>query len=188
VTPQEHDPTSLSLLHDLALPEPAPWWPLAPGWQALGAVATGLAVVLIVLTVRRHLRNAYRREARAELASLRARGDVTALPALVRRVALAAWPRPQVASLTGASWISFLNGTTPSSLFPDDLGGLWLRLAYDPQAAAGLDDTGRAELFAAAERWIATHRVPASTTAQASSGNASPPLAPEAGTAPGGGR
>ena len=34
----DSDPGSLDRLHDIVSPPPAPWWPPAPGWYALGLI------------------------------------------------------------------------------------------------------------------------------------------------------
>ena len=37
--PDMSDPGSLQNLHDIVVPGPAAWWPPAPGWYVLAAVA-----------------------------------------------------------------------------------------------------------------------------------------------------
>ena len=124
------DPYSLSKLHDIVMPEPVSWWPLAPGvW-----VLVGFAVVVILVMTWRFYRsrqsNAYRR---AGLALLADAGTAHDISVILKRVALVVFPREHVASLYGQEWIAFLNQTCPrcdfSSLLdkqsaPDDLANL----------------------------------------------------------------
>ena len=124
------DPYSLSKLHDIVMPEPVSWWPLAPGvW-----VLVGFAVVVILVMTWRFYRsrqsNAYRR---AGLALLADAGTAHDISVILKRVALVVFPRQHVASLYGQEWIAFLNQTCPrcdfSSLLdkqsaPDDLASL----------------------------------------------------------------
>ena len=62
-------------------------------------VAAGLAAAAIA---RRHRRNAYRREALRELEE----ADAADISAILKRTALVAFPREQVASLSGAAWMA----------------------------------------------------------------------------------
>lgn len=108
---------SLSQLADVVQPPPVSWMPQTVGWEVLGAALAVLALWLIWRSARRWWRNRYRREALAELRQieLRWKADpgtgpqvLEALPALVKRCALVAWPREQVASRSGADWAQFL--------------------------------------------------------------------------------
>lgn len=100
--------TLIDLLDQLAEPaEPAPvsMMPETIGW----AVLVALVGWLVVRTVRRRRANAYRREALALLAG--AGDDARAIAPILRRTALAAYPRERVASLSGAAWLAFLDRT-----------------------------------------------------------------------------
>jgi len=108
---------SLSQLADIVQPAPVSWMPQTLGWKVLGALLLVLFLWLMWRGVRRWFRNRYRREALAELRRLELRWQddpetgavvLAALPALVKRCALAAWPREQVASASGAQWAQFI--------------------------------------------------------------------------------
>jgi hypothetical protein len=142
-----NDPAiSLQSLRDIVVPDPPPLWPPAPGvWVVLVIV---LAVVLaVVLGWRRaRARSAYRRAGLALLATARTVRDVDVV---LKRVALAVFPRPQVASLYGADWAAFLDSTCSkvgfASLAP-----------RDPAAEIS------SELLSSARTWVRHHRVPKS--------------------------
>lgn len=121
------------------MPDPPPSWPLAPSvWVVLGMVT---AVVLIACW-RLHAawkRNAYRR---AGLALLGGATTAHEFAVVLKRVALAAFPREQVASLYGEDWVAFLNGTCSRGDFSEvrttdsnaeasqelmELAGIWIR-------------------------------------------------------------
>ena len=115
-------------MHDIVAPDPVTWWPLAPGWWVV-LLALGLA--LIWLGSRRYRRwkqNAYRRAALRELQSMPA----SELPALVKRVCLATFPREQVASLSGEAWLEFLDQTGNTTDFTQGPGRHLLELSYNP--------------------------------------------------------
>lgn len=146
----------LDQIRDAAAPPPVPMTPATWAWAVLaGAVALAVAAGLR-LWLRHRSRTAYRRAALAELDALApglAAGDPRALAPLdrlIRRTALAAFPRAEVATLTGPAWIAFL----------DDAGGAFAPFAealavgpYAPDPAA-FDGPG---LLAAARRWIVRH-------------------------------
>ena len=74
----------------------------------------------------------------------------------MRRVALAAWPREQVADLAGKDWLAFLDRTGGKGAFTDGPGATLVTAPYAREAAAtapGLGDL--------AARWIRHHRVAA---------------------------
>jgi hypothetical protein len=86
-----------------------------------GLLALGVAFAVIIVT-RRRRRNQYRRLALDELRAIETRpSDVNVLPnvaALVRRTALAVYPRQEVAHLYGDAWEEFLNNSTTTDLGP----------------------------------------------------------------------
>lgn len=135
---------SLSNLRDIFIPEPPPLWPPAPGvWVLLGMIFVVLLLVgWYVYSVRK--RNAYRKAGLALLQNAATAHDVAVV---VKRVALAAFPREQVASLYGEDWIAFLDDSCPGSHFT-------AMLMRDANAEPG------AELIALADTWIRHHRVP----------------------------
>jgi hypothetical protein len=153
---QATDPGSLDRLHDIVTPPPAPWWPPAPAWYALGAIVFVLLAVLAWRGIAWWVRNRYRRAALAELPKLEAAaGEADTLPALaelVKRVGLVAFPRERVAALSGDEWLAFLDRTGATDTFTRGPGRK-LEAGYEP-------GTHRVspELFAAVRHWIQHHR------------------------------
>lgn len=156
-----NDPASLQNLHDLATPPPVPWWPPAPGWYLLMGLAAVALAFLVFRALRRYRRNRYRRDALRELETLRAAGanaSPAALPALLKRTALSAWPRDAVAALSGREWHAFLDRTAGGSRFADGAGVTLDALAYG--SAAEVDSGELAALWDAAGHWLRQHRPP----------------------------
>jgi hypothetical protein len=150
------DPASLDRLHDIVAAPPAPWWPPAPGWWLLAGLAGLWAVAAGWALIARHRRNAYRRMALAELQRLEAAGDVAGLATLLKRVALSAFSREAVASLSGEAWLAFLDRTGATDAFTHGPGRGVEAAAFTRTA------TPDAGLFDAARRWIISHRTGAS--------------------------
>ncbi|MEI2781093.1 MAG: DUF4381 domain-containing protein, partial [Candidatus Competibacter sp.] len=71
--------TSLDRLHDLVLPPAVPWWPLAPGWYLVIALALVAVMWMTLRAWRQWQSNAYRREAARELASLESSAAIAEL-------------------------------------------------------------------------------------------------------------
>lgn len=97
----------LQRLEPIAEPAPVSLWPQTAAW-----VWAGLVLLLILAWgLRRWLltrrANAYRRAALAEIAA--SDRDPVKLAAILRRTALAAFPRTRVAGLHGEDWLEFLD-------------------------------------------------------------------------------
>lgn len=131
-------------MHGLILPPPVTFWPSTPAWYALFAVMALLLLWLGWRAWRRWRADAYRREA---LAALRdAKGAEIA--AILKRTALAVWPRAAVASLSGPDWAAFLRRTAPRARLDTAAAERLARLAYAPAPS-----DARRE----AERWVRFH-------------------------------
>jgi hypothetical protein len=141
------DPASLDRLHDVVAPLPVPWWPPAPGWYWVLGTLMLLLVVALVRGLLSWQRNRYRREALAEWRRqetlLRDPSQRTValagLAELIKRTALSAFPREQVASLTGPDWLAFLDRTGSTKDFTAGPGEILEKAAYDPRTASELD-------------------------------------------------
>ncbi len=109
---------ALSDLRDIHLPGAVTLWPLAPGWWLIlgGLLALALGVHLHLRARRRSLKRAAVRELDGIEASFRSSGEVARLAlsvaTLLRRVAIARFPRWDVASLHGCDWSRFLVRTS----------------------------------------------------------------------------
>jgi hypothetical protein len=156
-----NDPGSLQNLNDIVVPDPVAWWPPAPGWYFVLAV---LAVFLLWISfrgLRRWRRNTYRRQALRELADIDRAGPGAAagIPVLLKRAALSAWTRPEVARLSGPEWHQFLDRTAGTDRFrAGGAGALMDRLAYAGRAGMALSADEFRQLHGAAEFWLKNHR------------------------------
>jgi uncharacterized protein DUF4381 len=139
----------LDLLEPVPDPPPISLWPQTPGWAVLGLIALVLMFWGVRTMWARHRARAYRYAALAELAQT---GDDAAhIAALLRRVALAGYPRRDVAGLTGAGWLTFLDQTYGGDGFSGPIGQALLLAPYRQSAP----DAALADL---ARDWITTHR------------------------------
>jgi hypothetical protein len=160
------DPADLANLRDLALPPPAPWWPPAPGWWILLAGAAAIGAILLLRALATYRANAYRRAADRELAALESTLDAGAadyglvaaqVSQVLKRAALAAFPREAVAPLSGAAWLQFLDQTGGTTAFRNYAGRVLTEAIFRQSHRAGPAESR--PLVAAAREWVRNHRV-----------------------------
>lgn len=158
------DSQVLAKLHDIHLPAPIGWWPLAPGWYfliLLGFVVLALAAYFIhhhylngrakrqALQLLEQFEQEYQREHNSQLSSMK-------ISELLRRVSLVYFPREEVASLQGESWLQFLAKNSKGINF-DALRSYLLELPYQPA-----QDIDLQPLFRGIKSWIKQRGAPCS--------------------------
>jgi hypothetical protein len=165
MTPALNAPASaadpLAGLRAYHLPEPVSWWPPAPGWWLLVLSVLALIALLAWWMLRRRRRQAAARQAVRELNQLRAglaiQDDksrfVRELSKLLRRFAIAVFPRREVASLAGEDWLRFLDRHGGDGRFTEGPGRQLALAPYRPRA-----DVAPEALAALAEDWIRRNR------------------------------
>ena len=147
------DPASLQNLHDIIMPQPAPWWPPAPGWYVVLSLLIIFLLLLIIRGILRYRKKAYRRVALAALDKTSEGPEKLAfIAALLKRTALAAYPREQVASMAGKAWVRWLSVTSGLDI-PVQVRDA---LQHDVYGVAPVTDTQALTDFAA--QWIRRHR------------------------------
>ncbi|MGZ2385598.1 DUF4381 domain-containing protein [Rhizobium brockwellii] len=160
---------ALRSLHDIVVPAPVSWWPQTWGW-ALVAGLLAFAILLVIFRwIRRYRANTYRREALTLLEGISERlrhpatrpDAIQDLAEVLKRAALAAWPRDEVASLSGDGWVRFLDAHDE-----DGAGDTLERLLDDfeyhgAEIVADLPSNVCGDLVIAARKWIEQHHVSA---------------------------
>ena len=131
-------------------PAPVSMWPQTAGWVWLGVFFLLLVLFSSWRFYEWRRATAYRR---AALVALKEAGDdPVAIADVLRRTALAGFPRERVASLYGADWLAFLDQTAPSGGFSASEAGAVLA------AAPYRSQDPHHDLPALAETWIRNHR------------------------------
>ena len=150
-------PQLLELMHEPVVPAPIPWLPQTTGWWILAAWLGVMMLLIAIHSYRKWRANAYRREALRLLQNLEARAadeptaTATEIAVLMKRTALAAYPREQVAQLHGDQWAGFLREAARNDPEID-------RAAAELAGAAYRADVDGSALIAPARRWIRVHR------------------------------
>ncbi len=139
----------LDMLEPVPDPAPVSLTPQTPGWIVLGLVALGLIIWAVRSIRARRRARAYRRAALEELAG--AGDDAARIATLLRRTALAGFPRDEVAGLAGVEWLNFLDQSYDGKGFSGDAGQVLLTAPYR-------ENTADPALTDLARKWITTHQ------------------------------
>jgi cbb3-type cytochrome oxidase subunit 3 len=158
----------LEKLHDIVVPAPVSWAPQAPGWYVVfGLVLLGVGW-WIYRRLRRFRKNRYRRLALKELTVIerqlqqpeRRAKALAEIPALLKWTALAAFPRSEVAALTGEQWLAFLDRNLGGKDFKEGPGRFLSELAYAPaEKTARFSDESIRNLLQLIRRWTKRHEM-----------------------------
>lgn len=160
---------NLDGLHDIVVPEAVNWMPQTAGWYLVGVVILMILARGLFAIYRRHQANRYRRLALDRLATIesrvatadpatrgRALGDI---PVLLKRTALSAGSRRDLASLTGDAWLQYLDDAYGGTGFREGPGRLLPTLAYaSAEARRDLPNAEVSGLIELTRTWIRRHR------------------------------
>lgn len=133
-------------LRDIHLPAEPGLWPPAPGWLILAALLLVLLVWAAQVALRRYRLHCQRQRILNMLGELEQEtGDDTTpdriaqISILLRRLALMRYPRRQVAALTGANWLCFLDESGGQGRFSQGPGHVLATAPYQSTLPADLD-------------------------------------------------
>jgi hypothetical protein len=171
------DPASLQNLNDIVLPATVGWWPLATGWYFLFGLLLIAFAWFGYRSLHRWMNNRYRRAALRELQLLADRihaseerdaekrdARLRQIPILLKRTALSAYPRSQVASLTGKDWFHFLNSTVKNPLFTKSTASTLNEISYSCGELNAVDSHATTALLNASRQWLKHHQPAARPT------------------------
>lgn len=168
------DPASLQNLNDILMPAEISWWPLASAWYFLLALLFVLSIWLVMYLHANWIKNQYRREALLQLqllgnvieneieSGIEETGNRDAslrqIPSLLKRTAVSAYPREQVASLTGKQWSEFLNASLKNPAFNAGNSATLEKIAYSVGSLNTVDKESALALIAACRYWLQHHQ------------------------------
>ena len=163
------------LLHgieEVYLPETIAWWPHTLGWKVLLVGLVCCLALLVIRGQRKWQANRYRRQGLVQLEEIRQaqsslvdQGDDTAkrkalqqLPTLLKVTALQAYPRNEIAQLSGAAWLRYLNESCQTDCFDAPTGALLLAIDYQAAEYWSSEQEQLDALFHSCQQWIQQHR------------------------------
>lgn len=147
----------MDLMHGLVMPAPVSLLPVTAGWWILSAWLLAVLIIVVWSGLIYRRRNRYRREALAALTVIDNESGLDPfemaqrISLLLKRTALAAYPRSQVASLSGSEWAEFLIASANEDRQIVEAAEMLAGAAYRP-------DTDGRVLSEPARRWIRNHR------------------------------
>ncbi|MFA5983661.1 MAG: DUF4381 domain-containing protein [Methylococcaceae bacterium] len=133
-------------------PELIRWWPPAIGWWLLL-----ILVIFIIWILKRLTRKTAIKSAKAILVAIQLNKAMSTsqklaeLCVLIRRVAMHVSPRQQVASLTGAAWLAYLDNSVKHAPFSTGIGQYLGDAHYQPSQ---ISDAELGQLFGLCETWL----------------------------------
>lgn len=139
-------------------PEAISWLPSTPGWYFLLLLGVIFGGVKIYEAYIHYKKNAYRRAALSWLISFCTSDNkaVHLLPVLLKKVAVEAYGRAAVASLTGPKWDAWLDSECSQCQFVKLCPDLLARTSYiSPE---DISEHDRELLIAQIELWVRFHR------------------------------
>jgi len=140
--------------------------PQTIGWYVVFGLILFVTGYWVYGRLQRFQKNRYRRLALAELAVIegelqqpeKCAEALVEIPVLLKWTALAAFPRSEVAGLSGERWLAFLDKTMGGKDFTEGGGRLLSELAYAPAPGiAELSDERIRNLLQLTRRWIERH-------------------------------
>ena len=140
----------LDRLETIPEPEPISFLPQTVTWIWIGLVLLMVIVWFLFNKYKIYRANRYRRVAIQEVSQ--ANHDTAMLANILRRTALVAFPRTQVASLHGDNWLAFLNQTYPGEEFSSELGRVLISAPYT-------SNQPNSDVTSLVTQWIRTHSV-----------------------------
>ncbi len=144
---------------EIVYPQNVSWIPQTLGWKCLGVLISVLLVYYLSHKMRKHYQNRYRREGIARLKAVRegakSQDLIGELNQVLKLVAMAAYPRTEVASLSGQAWTQFLNQQCAVSVFSTQQEN---SLANGSYQQIELDTQSAQDLIRASLAWIDNHR------------------------------
>ena len=146
-----NDLASLQNLQDIVELPPVSFFPLASGAMVLLGVMGLIVLLVLIRFALRYRSHATRRAALEELAGC---STGPSIAAVLRRTALAAYPREEVAPLIGEKWLAWLTQTSGITIQDSVADALTEGLYRDPISS------GSTELTDFVAQWIRQHRTP----------------------------
>lgn len=146
-------PQLQELVHDIVMAEPVSWTPQTGAWWVLLGWLIAVVGMSAIKYVQYRRRNRYRREALAELGRIdtSSASAATEVASVIKRTALVAYARKDVASLYGATWAKFLVDSAGNDSLIRSSAATIADAPYRP----GIDAN---DILKPAKRWVKVHR------------------------------
>ena len=148
-------------IEEILPPDAISWLPTTTGWKILLLVLAAWMARAVWRRWQHWRRNRYRGEALRQLQQLLdedlpVETRLGRVAALLKATALQAYPRREVAALSGELWLAWLDTCSEHSIFSEGSRSLLQESVYHPNA--GLDRAAIATLCRESASWIRLHQ------------------------------
>ncbi len=161
MTPGQTQGTPELELRDIHLPELPGIWPPAPGWWIVALLLLVICFYCGRIIIKTWRRRQQKKQILALLDTLeneiQGQTDTTRLAELSRlmkRLAITRFPNKKVSSLSGRTWLEFLDETGGGGMFSNSIGQV---LASGPYAKSIEQQPEWSQLSALIRKWVATN-------------------------------
>ncbi len=152
--------SALEQLRPNHLPAPVSIWPLAPGWWIVGGLTLAIIILATHFILSRWRKRRYRRQAlstlRRVVKAYEAHGNKKQFAhdcnRLLKKVALQAYPRQDIANLNGDQWLVFLSKSSGNAQFSHSEGAALGSDRFKPDYELNVDQLQTLTLS-----WIKKH-------------------------------
>lgn len=124
-------------LRDIHLPGDPSFWPLAPGWWLLLILVLLIGAWLVLKLLRRMRQKKHQQQILNEYTVLETKllnnpnnEAIANINIFLRRLAISKYPRSDIASLTGANWLQFLDESGNTQEFSKGIGRILVDAPY----------------------------------------------------------
>lgn len=143
-------PDLMELMHPVVYPEPISYFPATIAWLIIAVWLMAILILVTINRVQKYRADGYRREAVRRIQTISCEEHTAAqeIASLVKRTAIAAYSRGEVASLTGTRWCRFLSDT--SEQISESEAALVAEAAYEPDVR--VEDVKQVAIL-----WVRSH-------------------------------
>ncbi|PIB35707.1 hypothetical protein BFP72_10030 [Reichenbachiella sp. 5M10] len=151
-TVQQTQDTTQVVLQQLYEPAPIAFTFETIGWLILACILGCATCILIILQIRKYVKNRYRREALAELSTLK-NAPLSQTMIILKRVAISVFGREAVGPASGRSWLQFLEKSAKGVQFVTYEESIQKALYTDQP----VDTVLQQKIMSNAQKWIRNH-------------------------------
>ncbi len=147
-------------LKDIHLPDPVSFWPPAPIWYLVAALALFALIAIVYFIWKRQRNKRLQKRALKELEKIEQYKNPTKkilqLSELLRRVAIKVYSRQEVAGLSGKAWLQLLDQGLKTNEFTAGVGNIISTIPYQKIPSKNLSTTQIKALLALTKKWLLT--------------------------------
>ncbi|MGF1694495.1 DUF4381 domain-containing protein [Vibrio lamellibrachiae] len=154
--PKDWGNESLTGFVEVSFPNDISWLPQTIGWYLVALFIVLWLLYQLAMNIIQYRENHYRRVALQRLDALHeAQDGLVNMPSLLKETAIFAFPRSEVASLSGLKWERWLDEKCANSEFSTTYQNQLMRIAYCK--TSDVERETKEGIYLAIRQWIRNH-------------------------------